>query len=355
MTELYDIAVIGAGPAGATFVRELAKARRDLRIVLIDGQNKERPKACGGLLAPDAQKVLASFGLTLPNYVLADPQIFAVETIDLKSRLVRHYQRHYLNMDRYAFDTWLISLIPSNAVIIKNKCINIERLQNSFCLTLQNDTKIEATAIVGADGASSIVRKRFFNQPTKRYIAIQQRYKENSSSVPHYSCIFDPCTSDSCSWSIRKDGEIIFGGAFDIKGGRENFELQKSRFEEYIGSRLGDPTVTEACLVCSPRKARDIVFGSEGIYLIGEAAGLISASSFEGISSAMLSGKMLAEALCDASSDRSAIKSYKIKCRKLQLKLILKMHKRRILCSYPLRYLIMKSGITSVKKYNKNS
>ena len=83
MMECFDAAVIGAGPAGAVFAAALAERCPQKRILLIDGQTETRKKPCGGLLAPDAQKVLASLGLTLPNAVLADPQIFAVDTLDL--------------------------------------------------------------------------------------------------------------------------------------------------------------------------------------------------------------------------------------------------------------------------------
>ena len=82
-SEIFDIAVIGAGPAGSTFARFLALSKPEARIAIIDGQTRERSKVCGGLLSPDAQKVLASFDMTLPKEVLADPQIFAVETIDI--------------------------------------------------------------------------------------------------------------------------------------------------------------------------------------------------------------------------------------------------------------------------------
>ena len=354
MNDLYDIAIIGAGPAGSTLARELATAREDMKILLVDGQNADTPKPCGGLLAPDAQKVLASFDLTLPKQVLADPQIFAVETIDLCSRRVRYYQRHYLNMDRYAFDSWLVSLIPDRVDICKGRCTGIEQNGDIFSLTLRDGTRVQALAVVGADGASSMVRRKFFYEPTKKYIAIQQHFKGSPhSAVPYYSCIFDPETSDSCSWSIHKDDEIIFGGAFDIVGGRENFERQKARLEEFIGTPLGEPILTEACTVCSPRRRSDFLCGGAGIYLVGEAAGFISSSSFEGISSSMLSGKYLADAIRDASDVKGAIKSYCKTCRKLQLKLYLKTHKRRVLCSSIFRNAIMASGIMSVEKYSK--
>ena len=126
----YDVAVVGAGPAGSTFARLAAAKGR--RILLLDGQNVYTKKPCGGLLAPDAQKVLAHFDLVLPKSVLADPQIFSVKTIDLQKRLVRYYQRYYLNMDRYAFDRWLLSLVPEQVDRVDGKCLKIERLAEGF-------------------------------------------------------------------------------------------------------------------------------------------------------------------------------------------------------------------------------
>lgn len=350
MKDHYDIAVIGGGPAGATFARELAKSRPEKRIVLIDEKPRTGSKVCGGLLAPDAQKVLAQFDLDLPKSILADPQIFDVQTIDLASGITRNYQRHYLNMDRAAFDEWLLSLIPDSVDIIRGRCIDI----NNRTLTVENDgKKIEFTSdfIVGADGGSSIVRRTFFDSPSKLFIAIQEHFKDSGAPMPSYSCIYDPETSDSCSWTIRKDGYFIFGGAFDIKGGREAYFRQKERFEKKFGKSFGDAVKLEACLLTSPRSASDFLLGKGGVFLIGEAAGLISASSFEGISSAFLSGKYLADAFASEIDPDKVLKFYKRKTAKLRLKLFFKIQKMKILCSPLLRKLIMKSGICSIEKY----
>ena len=56
---MFDIAVIGAGPAGATFARLMAG--QGLNILLLDGQEEHNSKPCGGLLAPDAQKGSGAF------------------------------------------------------------------------------------------------------------------------------------------------------------------------------------------------------------------------------------------------------------------------------------------------------
>ena len=73
MTEKYDVAIIGAGPAGAVFAKELIRKAPGLRVLLVDGQDEHSKKVCGGLLAPDAQEMFAKLGLTLPTDILADP------------------------------------------------------------------------------------------------------------------------------------------------------------------------------------------------------------------------------------------------------------------------------------------
>ena len=76
---IYDIAVVGGGPAAATFARRYLILCPGASLLLIDGQNEQHKKPCGGLLAPDSQKALAHFDLTLPKEVLVDPQNFTVQ------------------------------------------------------------------------------------------------------------------------------------------------------------------------------------------------------------------------------------------------------------------------------------
>ena len=67
---MFDLAIIGAGPAGATLARLIGKS---YRVLLIDKRSfSDEPgpfsasKCCGGLLAPDAQRMLSELGLGLP-------------------------------------------------------------------------------------------------------------------------------------------------------------------------------------------------------------------------------------------------------------------------------------------------
>lgn len=353
----FDVAIVGAGPAAATFASEAA--RSGLRFLLIDGQSVSPNKPCGGLLAPDAQRLLAEYDFVLPKDILVSPQIFSVKTIDLTSGIVRSYQRHYLNMDRRAFDKHLLSLVPDNVTRLRGRCTSLQRetapggMRFRLDVTCEDGTRrsFRARVLVGADGASSLVRRTFYDVPIRKYLAIQQWFRLDEPGKPYYSCIFDKETSDNCSWTIAKDGYFIYGGCFDKKYGRRAFERQKERLCAFLGKSLPEPEYTEACLACSPQHGRDFVTGANGVWLIGEAAGFISASSLEGISSAIKSGSLLADAfLSEAPTDDDAIsRRYRASTRKLRFKLIGKIFKHKILFTPWTRTLIMKSGLSAIR------
>lgn len=361
----YDIAIIGQGPAGATLARLLDSS---LRVIAIDKKDASLPhtplsdgtrlppgmqgfqKPCGGLLAPDAQKALSKFHLTLPKEVLVDPQIFAVKTMDTGQQLLRYYQRFYMNLDRHKFDLWLQSLIPEHVEQAAGaRCTGICRIHGGFAVAYKQaevQHSIRARYVVGADGAHSIVRRELFPQKEMRqYSAIQQWFIQ-SNAAPFYSCIFDKQITDSYCWSIVKDGYFILGGAFPKQNAKASFALLKQKLTAQ-GFSFGEPVKTESCLVAMPRGLRDFCIAKDGAFLLGEAAGFISPSSLEGISYALNSACFLAEAL--HSGKNRPERMYQRLSAGMEGKLLLKYLKAPFMYQPLLRKLVMKSGLRSIR------
>lgn len=348
---MFDAVIVGLGPAGSTLARLLAGK---YNILCLDKKVNEGgfEKPCGGLLAPDAQKILARFDLTLPKSVLVDPQLFAVRTLDLPSGLMRHYQRFYVNMNRAQFDRWLISLIPTCVPVYTGaKVLQITRDEGGiFTVCFERNGRkesVQTRRVIGADGAASLVRRTFFpRHKIRAYMAVQQWFKETHKS-PFYSCVFDERESDCYSWSVSKDGYFIFGGAYPVQDCRARFERQKKALCQK-GFLFGEPLKTEACLVLRPAAWREFCLGANGVFLIGEAAGLISSSSLEGVSSAFSSALALAAALGTRPGPQEH-RRYARKTFGLRVKLFLKLFKCPFMYWPWLRRLVMKSNLSAIK------
>ena len=343
----YDIVIVGAGPAGANFARMIDPKR--YRTLLIDG-SAGHDKVCGGLLSPDAQDILARYDISLPRDILASPQLFSVRTVDLANGMTRYYRRSYINVDRRRFDDFLRSLIPPQVTQLAGRCENIRVIPAGYSLTV-GGREITCTYLVGADGASSIVRRSLFaDSPIKKYIAIQQWFPAEGNA-PYYSCLFDNATSTGCSWIFFKDGMLIFGGAFDNPNGRAAFEAQKQKLIAHGLVRpetVQIPAKTEACTVLRPTWRRGIQRGAGNAFLIGEAAGLISPSSFEGISYALASAEALADAFDTGAEDAHIRRLYHRRSQKLVRKIRLRTLKRPFMYHRLLRTCVLKSGITAI-------
>ena len=351
----YDITIIGSAPAGATLARRL---QGHFKVLLVDKRPLDKKpsrliKNCGGLIAPDAQKALASFGLSIPKEVLVSPQMFSVQTIDFDNDIVRNYQRHYINVDRERYDRWLVSLCNEQitklfstrfrSAVKKDDIYEVSLLKENENITITTDI------IVGADGANSKVKKMFLPQQKtlpKRYISIQEWFP-NTTNLNQFVAMFDEEISDFYSWIIPKDDGIIFGSAIEEGKDATTFHnLQKEKLKKY-GYDLTSPTKKEGCYILRPMSSKDIFLGKDNIALIGEASGLISPTSAEGISYAMISGDVLGKAIIE--NKNNFLEIYEKNAKKLKKDIGKKMMKYPMMYNKTIRGAILKLGLKSLK------
>jgi flavin-dependent dehydrogenase len=353
---MYDIVIVGSGPAGANLARLIGE---QYKVLLIDKrelehENPHNPanKCCGGLLAPDAQKMIARLGLGIPKDVLVDPQLFAVRTIDLTNHLERLYQRFYFNMDRGKFDRWLVSLLPAGVdkrfSSVYKGFAEIPGGYEVRYMHQRQEISAKTKVIVGADGAFSRLRESISKgiAMPEKYISIQEHFA-CSAPLSYFTAIFDEEISDFYSWIIPKEDHLVLGSALRPKDNtREKYDLLKTKLTQ-LGFHFGNKIKVEGAYIYRPKKASQLCAGRDGIALVGEAAGAISPSSAEGISYALKSSLYLAESLEEGIDGFLA--RYKQRMKNIRFNLLMKNLKSPVMYHPFLRQLAMKSGLNSIR------
>ncbi|MFA6941130.1 MAG: hypothetical protein WCQ54_09145 [Clostridiaceae bacterium] len=202
--------------------------------------------------------------------------------------------------------------------------------------------------------AYRILKKEFEDKPyPEKYVSIQQWYKTEGSS-PFYTSIFDKEITDYYSWIIQKDGFLLIGTAVPInEDANLKFNLLIVKLKKK-GFDIGEFYKKTGTLIMRTRKLKEISLADGNIALIGEAAGLISPSSAEGISYALKSAVFLAESI---NRNYKEFKSDYVKAaRKIKINIFIKNLKIPFMYNSLLRKLVMKSKIFSMDiKKSKNN
>lgn len=354
---MFDLVIVGGGPAGATLAR-LTAAK--LRVLVLERRELDREftggyeKCCGGLLAPDAQEMLARLGLGVPKSVLVGPQLFTVRTMDFSSGQERYYQRDYVNVDREAFDRWLVSLLPDNVdgawgALFRSFAMEDEGIRVTYLQDGQEKT-VFTKLLVGADGACSRVRKLLGDggKAPDMYVSIQEWFKVERT-LPYYSAIFDPEVTDFYSWTIPKEDMLLVGTAIPaLMDASAGFELLKQRLAQR-GFDLSRSVKKRGIQLFRPSKVGQICTGRGDVALVGEAAGWISPSSAEGFSYGFRSALNLALAL--EQGCEGGVMRYNRCSQRLRLNILGKIIKSPAMYYRHLRRLAMGSGYKAMKIY----
>jgi len=101
----YDVAIIGAGPAGSTLAALLA--RRGVAVLLIDREEFPRDKLCGEFLSYDALPVLEPLGIVDAIDVRGAPRIEHCRVVGRRRTYEFDFPHAARGVSRFYFDDLL--------------------------------------------------------------------------------------------------------------------------------------------------------------------------------------------------------------------------------------------------------
>jgi len=286
MMEEFDVIIVGGGPAGLQCARELS--RSSLRILLLEKREGFGDKLCGGGLTTKALDVLP-----LPDHIIEQKIL----------RTFIHSRRRnagtvtsvpaLFTVDRRVLGGYQRSLLEGTAVEVKANSQVIEIRDNS--VVLKDGTAYGFRYLVGADGYSSMVRRHLGLKVQKKLIGFQYTIPVQVE-YPALEIFMDARRfSVWYAWIFPHGDRIAVGCCCDPR--RVDPQKIKDGFHNWLKDRKLDPG--DASLESYPiaYDYRGVKFGNT--FLVGEAAGLASGFTGEGIYQSLVSGQEVAKMIID--------------------------------------------------------
>lgn len=305
----YDVAIIGAGPAGCAAALGLGQS--GLRVVLIDKAEFPRGKTCGDAIPGPAIKALKNaFPFFEKEFLkLEKRQQISSSKIMLKRRRSIDYQWTLpaYNIKREIFDAFLLSLVKKYTSIDILTGWPVDKIipgKTHMVKSGQADQALHAKMIIASDGANSVVEKCIQHQAAnaqKQVFAIRAYFNDVHLDTSTNYFWVDKKYLPGYFWAFPlPDGEFNVGFGMKISRdgkARQNMkgvleEFIQSEKMKYIFSESRQLTDTSGAFI--PIGGKKLSYSGDGYLLTGDAAHLADPLQGHGIDKAVVSGLLAA-------------------------------------------------------------
>jgi geranylgeranyl reductase family protein len=295
--KIFDVAIIGSGPSGASAALELAK--NGISTVIIEKEILPRYKTCGGGFVFRGLK-----NMPFDINSVVESEFYEVD-IYFKNQNIKHTTKRdqpIISMVmRDAFDNLIVEKAKEHGVtLLQNyKVLDISFSEIQTIHTSEGD--IQAKFIIAADGALSPVAKIAGWQETRNVIpALEYEVQVSDNDFERLSkrVRFDfDAVPNGYAWCFPKKNHLSIGvGVF----AKTKINL-KEYYSDYLKALAINEIVNETAHgFVIPVSARTDTFVKKNVFLIGDAAGFADPLTAEGISNAILSGRFAAEAIIES-------------------------------------------------------
>lgn len=265
----------------------------------------EKTKLCGGIITPKTYSLLISefpkkdidkiIKAKFSECIISDIQKLNLDNIDIKI------------VDRKKLDDYILKqYLNLGGKIVEGS--KIENIDFDNKIVVCNNKKYKFKYLIGADGTLSYVRNKLTKKIQNKNLALEN---------------FQTCTND-LNFTIEfinkyKGYNWIIPTKYDICYGTGNIskELKIDYMFDELANRYNLSNNKKGAFLPT---GDDILLNRENIYFIGDAAGLISPITGEGIYYALYSAQQLFVSFRD---NKNYVKLMKPTCKKIKTELFL--------------------------------
>ncbi|MEV4493915.1 geranylgeranyl reductase family protein [Micromonospora coxensis] len=298
---IWDLVVVGAGPAGLSAARVAAAA--GVRTLVLDRATHPRYKTCGGGLIGTSLSAVAG-RIEVPAHDRVDRVTF---TRDGRRAFTRRHRTPLVAMVRRdEFDDRLRSAaVAAGAELREGVAVRgVDQDPDGVRVRLADGASVQARTVIGADGSSGV---------TSRHVGVRFRQVdlglERELPVPadvqrrwQGRLLLDwGAIPGSYAWVFPK-GSSLTVGVIAGRGEGEGTRAYLRRFVDRLGLSEVEPEHDSGHLTRC--RADDSPLRRGRVLVAGDAAGLLEPWSREGISYALRSGALAGEAVASGDLDR---------------------------------------------------
>ncbi|WP_431041094.1 geranylgeranyl reductase family protein [Streptomyces sp. P1-3] len=295
---VWDVVVVGGGPAGASAAYAAACAGR--RVLLVEKAELPRYKTCGGgIIGPSREALPPGFELPLRDRVHA-------VTFSLNGKLTRtrrSKQPLFGLINRPEFDAGLVAAARDAGAEIRTGAA-VSRVEQhgpsvpdrrTVAVVLADGETVLARAVVGADGSASRIGAHVGVKLAQVDLGLEAEIPVPPTVAEDWAgrVLLDwgPMPG-SYGWVFPK-GDTLTVGVISARGEGAGTKRYLEDFIARLGLAGFEPTISSGHLTRC--RSDDSPLSRGRVLVCGDAAGLLEPWTREGISFALRSGRLAGE------------------------------------------------------------
>ena len=298
---MYDVIVVGAGPAGCTAAKALAE--KGYKVLLVEKFKMPRYKSCSGVLIKKSMELVKKyFGEAVPEYVMCTPTDNRGMIFTNDAGKEYRFEQEGLNVWRSHFDGWLVEKAKESGAAVRDGVAALSCTEKDGVVEVslhgQRNFTEGARYVIDCEGVVGALKRKITGE-VPGYITTYQTFNEGSIDLdPHYFYAYlQPELSEYDAWFNVKDDLLVLGVSVkDMDKIRYYYGRFIAYMEEKHYLRIDRQTKEEKWLMPHIRPGCRVDYGVGRILFAGEVAGFLNPMG-EGISAGMESGYCAASAV----------------------------------------------------------